>query len=75
MAYAPITMRKLKNAFHFAVIPEVRTTFQLPLPLEEAAAAIAKTLKDIGTKDRFAPLVLVLGHGSSSVNNPFHSAY
>lgn len=41
----------------------------------EMAAAVRRVLEDIGLTARFAPLVAVLGHGSSSRNNPHESAY
>jgi uncharacterized protein YbcC (UPF0753/DUF2309 family) len=34
-----------------------------------------RLLRDIGLINRWAPLVLVVGHGSGSVNNPHKSAY
>ncbi|RLJ71208.1 hypothetical protein BCF55_1507 [Hydrogenivirga caldilitoris] len=42
--------------------------------LEEQAALIAVALKSIGLVKDFAPIVLVLGHGSRSENNPYESA-
>jgi uncharacterized protein len=41
----------------------------------EMAAAVRRVLEDIGLTSRFARLVAVLGHGSSSRNNPHESAY
>ncbi len=41
----------------------------------EMAAIVERVLGDIGLTDGLAPLVLVLGHGSSSLNNPHGSAY
>ncbi|AEB12699.1 DUF2309 domain-containing protein [Marinithermus hydrothermalis] len=41
---------------------------------EEQAALVANTLRSIGLTQGFAPLVLVLGHGSRSENNPYESA-
>jgi len=40
-----------------------------------AADLLARTFKSIGLRSSFAPLVILLGHGASSVNNPFFSAY
>jgi uncharacterized protein YbcC (UPF0753/DUF2309 family) len=44
--------------------------------LEEQVDRVASTLENIGLTSGFAPLVVVLGHGSAArVNNPHHSAY
>ena len=42
---------------------------------DEQAARVANFLRMIGLGERFAPLVLILGHGSGSRNNPHLSAY
>ncbi len=55
----------------------------LPLPdgtmagfsVEEMTAIARRLLEDIGLTRRFARTIVVLGHGSSSQNNPFASAY
>jgi len=41
----------------------------------EMAAMVRRLLEDIGLTDGFAPLVAVIGHGSTSLNNPHESAY
>src|SRR5699024_2465735 len=41
----------------------------------EMAAIVRRVLEDIGIRDRLAPLVLILGHGSISLNNPHESAH
>jgi uncharacterized protein len=41
----------------------------------EMANIVIRMLQDIGLVESFAPLVLILGHGSSSLNNPHESAY
>ena len=43
--------------------------------LVEMANMIERLTGDIGIQNRFAPLVIVFGHGSSSLNNPHESAY
>jgi hypothetical protein len=47
----------------------------LGFSVPEMAAIVERLLRDIGLTSRFAPLVLVCGHGSSSLNNPHGSAY
>lgn len=43
--------------------------------LEEAADRVGGVLRSIGLVDTFAPIVFLLGHGSSSLNNPHESAH
>lgn len=42
---------------------------------EESVARIAGTLENLGLVRAFAPLVVLLGHGAESRNNPHGSAY
>ncbi len=41
----------------------------------EMVEAVGSVLRQMGLVDRFAPLVVVTGHGSTSVNNPYTAAY
>ncbi|MCA9824173.1 MAG: DUF2309 domain-containing protein [Dehalococcoidia bacterium] len=43
--------------------------------IEEMAAIVARVLQEMGIAHRLAPLVVVLGHGSTSLNNPHESAH
>jgi len=43
--------------------------------LDELADAAEQLLREIGLTSSFAPLVLVFGHGSTSMNNPHESAH
>lgn len=42
---------------------------------QEMAARVVAVLRGIGLVDRFSQVVLFIGHGSSSRNNPLRSAY
>ncbi|MEK6257302.1 MAG: DUF2309 domain-containing protein [Planctomycetota bacterium] len=43
--------------------------------VDEMTNIAERLLRDIGLTSGFAPLVLVIGHGSNSLNNPHNSAY
>ena len=43
--------------------------------VREMADIVRRVLEDIGISNRLAPLVLVVGHGSISLNNPHESAH
>jgi uncharacterized protein YbcC (UPF0753/DUF2309 family) len=43
--------------------------------VREMADIVRRVLDDIGISDRLSPLVLVIGHGSVSLNNPHESAH
>lgn len=48
---------------------------QIGFTIEEMAIRVENVLKSIGLVKDFAPIVYVVGHGSSSVNNPHYAAY
>jgi uncharacterized protein YbcC (UPF0753/DUF2309 family) len=48
---------------------------QVGFTIAEMAFRIENLLKSIGLVKEFAPLVYLVGHGSSSVNNPHYAAY
>jgi len=48
---------------------------QIGFTIEEMAVRVEGLLKGIGLVKDFAPIVYVVGHGSSSVNNPHYAAY
>lgn len=48
---------------------------QIGFTIEEMTNRVEALLKSIGLVKEFAPIVYVIGHGSSSVNNPHYAAY
>jgi hypothetical protein len=48
---------------------------QIGFTIEEMTARVEGLLKGIGLVKKFAPIVYVIGHGSSSANNPHHGAH
>jgi uncharacterized protein YbcC (UPF0753/DUF2309 family) len=48
---------------------------QAGFTVPEMAAIVRRVLEDIGLTGRFSRIVAVIGHGSSSRNNPHESAY
>ncbi|MEY4641880.1 MAG: hypothetical protein RLZZ227_1874 [Pseudomonadota bacterium] len=47
----------------------------LGFTLQEATDRVTGVLRSIGLVDNYAPVVIVLGHGSTSLNNPHESAH
>ncbi len=43
--------------------------------LQEATDIVEKLLRTMGLTKHFAPLITIIGHGSSSMNNPHEAAY
>ncbi|MEQ1733042.1 MAG: DUF2309 domain-containing protein [Bacteroidia bacterium] len=56
-------------------ITDVENGLQIGFTVEEMTNRVEGVLKSIGLVTNFAPLVYVIGHGASSVNNPHFSAY
>jgi len=48
---------------------------QIGFTVEEMTDRVEKLLRCIGLTTNFSPLVYVIGHGSSSANNPHHGAH
>jgi uncharacterized protein len=73
---------------HETAMPAARTRLQLDrqdaappvgrysgFTVREMADVVRRLLEDLGVRDRLAPLVLIVGHGSISLNNPHESAH
>lgn len=54
---------------------QVENNLQIGFKIEEMAVRVENLLRSIGLVKDFAPIVYVVGHGSSSVNNPHYAAY
>jgi hypothetical protein len=50
-------------------------TVAVGFDIDEKVGRVARVLEDAGFTRRFAPIVVVLGHGSTSLNNPHESAH
>lgn len=75
MGATPGPLSRLHTRAKQLLLPRPRTDFDSPFTPEQAAPLLAQVFTGIGTAQRFAPLVVVLGHGASSTNNPFAAAY
>jgi uncharacterized protein len=56
-------------------VGDVENGLQIGFTVEEMVTRVESLLKSIGLVQDFAPVVYVMGHGSSSVNNPHFAAY
>ena len=83
----PHLSARLQRAWAERVVPRPRTRLSvepaphddeerlLGMPLAERIERTASFLEGLGLARRLSPLVLLLGHGSTSLNNPLESAY
>jgi uncharacterized protein len=88
---SPGRYRRLLRAMNQWILPEPKTELtlmradahahevaehlMLGFTIDEKADRVASVLKPAGLLSNFAPIVLILGHGSTSLNNPLRSAY
>ena len=79
---SPATASSFRHMDRFADLtiecadpPQIVKGLQVGFKKEEMAVRVEALLKSIGLVSNFAPLVYVIGHGSSSVNNPHYAAY
>ena len=73
-AFSPELTVQIEDAVSALSEPSV-TDFDMPYNTEEATGRLAQLFKNIGSKTNFARLIIVAGHGSRSINNPFLAAY
>lgn len=88
--FAPQLAGRLRQALRRRLLPEPRTRLtaaridsdELPasalrtgFSLDEKALRVGNLLENVGLTRGFARVVVVLGHDSSSVNNPYFPAY
>jgi uncharacterized protein YbcC (UPF0753/DUF2309 family) len=71
MGYAPLWNAAIWESLFRPVKPVTRVAFKEPVPPSAAASVLAGIFKSTGICRHFSPLVVVLGHGASSCNNPF----
>lgn len=54
---------------------DVEHGLQIGFTIAEMVTRVENVLRSIGLTDDFAPIIYSIGHGSSSANNPHHSAH
>ena len=79
---SPATASSFKHMHHKSELsiessnpPQFEHGMQIGFGIDDMVQRVEGLLKSIGLLDNFASLVYVVGHGSSSVNNPYYSAY
>jgi uncharacterized protein YbcC (UPF0753/DUF2309 family) len=84
--FSPVMSPAISNAFGH-MYSDVRLTIenkhpddcenglQIGFTVEEMATRVESLLRGIGLIRNFAPIIYVIGHGSSSANNPHHGAH
>lgn len=54
---------------------EVESNLNIGFKVEEMALRVKNTLRSIGLTKNFARIVYMVGHGGTSVNNPYYAGY
>ncbi|MCB9235171.1 MAG: DUF2309 domain-containing protein [Bacteroidia bacterium] len=54
---------------------QVEGGLKVGFTFEEMALRVKNTLKSVGLSTNFAPLIYIVGHGGSSVNNTYYAGY
>jgi uncharacterized protein YbcC (UPF0753/DUF2309 family) len=75
MGYAPLWNAAIWDSLFRPVKPKTRVAFTEPVSPSAAASVLAGVFKSTGICRHFSPLVVILGHGASSYNNPYSAAY
>jgi uncharacterized protein YbcC (UPF0753/DUF2309 family) len=74
----PALWARLTEGLRRSLLPGMETATTLATPdmtTADKATYVGNVLRAAGLTDQFAPLVLMLGHGATSLNNPHSSAY
>ncbi|HUM51941.1 MAG TPA: DUF2309 domain-containing protein, partial [Chitinophagales bacterium] len=56
-------------------VGDIENGLQIGFTIDEMSTRVENLLKGIGLINEFAPIIYVVGHGSSSANNPHHGAH
>ncbi|MBN8703125.1 MAG: DUF2309 domain-containing protein [Bacteroidetes bacterium] len=56
-------------------ITDIEDGLQIGFTIDEMTDRVERLLRSIGLVNNFAPIVYIVGHGASSVNNPHYAAY
>jgi hypothetical protein len=75
MSLFPVYSRIALQWLYDCIVPESKSDFDMPYTPQQAADLLAPTFLNLGQTSRFAPIIMVFGHGSRSVNNPFDAAH
>jgi uncharacterized protein YbcC (UPF0753/DUF2309 family) len=56
-------------------LDDIENGLQIGFTIDEMATRVENILRSIGLLENFAPIIYLIAHGSSSANNPHHSAH
>ena len=74
-SFSPELTMELEDSVQSSLMGESKTDFAPPYTADEAVARLGQLFKNVGATDNFARIVVGMGHGARSVNNPFLAAY
>lgn len=75
LGHFPYTKYQISKYLQELYIPKFKTDFKSPFTPEQSAAMLSRTILNIGQQKSFGKIILVLGHGAISINNPYIAAY
>jgi hypothetical protein len=78
----PVTTRSFRHMDHLSDLTientdlnQVENGLQVGFTVNEMVQRVESLFMSIGLVKNFAPLVYIIGHGSTSINNPYYAAY
>jgi uncharacterized protein YbcC (UPF0753/DUF2309 family) len=75
MAFAPTLESQIWGVLLQTSSPISATDIEFDITTEDAAKILSSIFNSTGLSKYFAPMIVLFGHGASSVNNPYFAGY
>lgn len=70
-----LSLSPMKTSLHFRYTGSMAFGYRVGYTADEMTDRVEMALRSMGMIGPFAPVVLVVAHGSSAMNNPYYAAY